>query len=245
MNKYGTPNRSKATVTKAVAAATKVLRTGSIAKARSSSAPLATRGFRPGFGQSGVKGEKKVTDLASATYAMDTTGSVTALNLCAQGTDYTNRVGRITKPVSVQVRGYTAAQALTGGNNSSLLRAMLVWDSQPNGGALPAITDILTAAVGTAFNNLSNRDRFKIIRDEKIPVGEIVNTATQAFSNYLPQKIDWWVPLGADYVTQYGGTGATIGDVQHGSLLLVTLGTSAAGVGHNLVANTRVRFTDN
>jgi len=215
------------------------------AVARARSAPGATRGFAPGYGMKGLKGEKKVIDTSYTSHDCNTTGSVTALNLCATGTDYTNRVGRLAKMESVQLRGMV--QPEDADINNSLARVLLIWDSQPNGGALPAVTDILNAANSTSFNNLTNRDRFKVLRDHFVSHGFSQSTATQTFSNNAGQPgwiINDYVQLGEGYVTQWGGTGATIGDIQHGSLLLVTIGNQAAGAGSVLVCSTRVRFTD-
>lgn len=187
--------------------------------------------------------EKKVIDLAEANYAVNTTGSVTALNLVAQGTDYTDRIGRIIKPVSVQVRGTFLGEDAT--TLDQLGRVMLVWDSQPNGATIATIAQILNAATSTSFNNLQNRDRFKIIRDEMVNLGGVDTTATQTYASKGPENINWYVPLGNDYVTQYNTTTGVIAAVSHGALLLVTIGSNATTAGHLFKASTRVRFTDN
>lgn len=220
------------------------------ARARSFSAMPAATGFRPGYGMSGRGGEKKVIDAASFTGNLDTVGTVKALNLCAQGTDYTNRVGRIIQLKSVQLRGFVMRENASTATSQNGCRVMLVWDSQPNGGAIASISDILNngGTDSTAFMNLTNRDRFKVIRDDFFMLGQVSTTATQAFAfgegNHV---INWYVPLGPEYQTQFGGTGSTIGDVQHGSLLFVCLGsvTDAGTVADTLQYSTRVRFTDN
>lgn len=209
-------------------------------------APAATRGFAPGYGMRGNKGEKKVIDTVNASYACDNTGSVTALNLCAAGTDYTNRTGRLIKLESVQIRGHVFPQDDTTSNH--LAKVALIWDSQPNGGAIATYANMFNEnAQSSSFINLTNRDRFKVIREHFFSVGKVDNTATTAFSNHKggPEwVINDWVRLGDEYVTQYGGTGATIGDIQHGALLLVTFGDIAANLGSYFDGSCRVRFTD-
>lgn len=69
------------------------------------------RGFRGGaqFARRALLGmmEKKVVDTASASYACDTTGSVTLLNGMAQGSDFTNRIGRKYTNVAVQLEDFS------------------------------------------------------------------------------------------------------------------------------------------
>ena len=125
------------------------------------------RGFRGGaqFARRALLGlmEKKVVETASASYACDTTGSVTLVNGMAQGSDFTNRIGRKYTNVAVQLEGYLGPQDSNVGTTKC--RIMLIYDAQPNG-ALPAITDVLTASTSNAFMNLNNRDRFKVLCDE-------------------------------------------------------------------------------
>jgi len=201
---------------------------------------VALRGFAPGFGQRGMPSEKKVIDIAAANYACDTTGSVTALNLVAIGDDYTNRDGRMVTIKSAQVRGVVRQVDATCGPVHC--RVLLIWDMQPKGGAIATIAEILSAATSQSFINLTNRFRFKVLRDQSFALGQVDNTATQSYNISIPQVLDWFVPL--TLVTQYGGTGATIGDIQEGALLLVTIGDQAAGGGGQLNATTRVRFID-
>ena len=114
--------------------------------------------------------EKKVVDTASASYACDTTGSVTLLNSMAQGSDFTNRIGRKYTNVAVQLEGFLGPQDNSIGTTKC--RVMLIYDSQPNG-ALPAIADVLTASTSNAFMNLNNRDRFKVLCDENYTLGQL------------------------------------------------------------------------
>ena len=207
-------------------------------------APTASRGF---YGaQSRLKRmmqgvmERKVVDTATATYACDTTGSVTLINGMAQGSDFTNRIGRKYTNVAVQLEGLINPQDLNAG--PSKCRVMLIYDAQPNG-VLPAITDVLTAATSTAFMNLNNRDRFKVLCDHQAVIGYVQDTATQAVST----------GLGVDNVSLYkkinleticDGTTAAIADVQTGSIFLLTIGNQPAANGANFVGACRIRFID-
>lgn len=208
-------------------------------------APGATRGF---FGAQGrlkrqLQGimERKVVDTASTTYVCDTTGTVTLLNGTAQGSDFSNRIGRKATMVAVQLEGQIIPADLTN-TASSKCRVMLIYDAQPNG-ALPAITDILTASTSNAFMNLNNRDRFKVIADVNESIGHVVDTATQAQAG-SPTVHNVSVYKKINLETIYDGTTAAIADVQTGALLLVTIGNQAAGAGGLYFGAVRVRFID-
>lgn len=189
----------------------------------------------------GGRKELKYVDLASATYACDTTGSVTALNLIAVGDDNTNRDGRQVTITSVQVRGIIVPQ--DAGTVSNKARWLLVWDNAVNSGTIATVADILTAATANSYPLINNANRFTILCDHSYAAGAVDQTATQAIAmSPTVHNVEYYRKIGS--VTQYSGTTAAIGSIQNGGLLLVTIGTQAAGAGSNLVAATRVRFAD-
>lgn len=190
---------------------------------------------------SGGRPELKYVDLAEATYLMDTTGSVTALNLIAVGDDNTTRDGRQVTIKSVQVHGIVKPVDDT--TSTCKGRVMLVWDNANNSGTIATIAQILNQANGTAFPLVDNANRFTILVDRTYSLGRVDTTATQAFSNGS-NTFDCEIYKMINAVTQYSGTTAAIGSIQNGALLLVTIGSIAAGAGGALVASTRVRFTD-
>lgn len=185
--------------------------------------------------------EQKVVDTAQANYACDTTGSVTLLNGVANGALFTERIGRKICMTSVQIRGLIYPQDTITTDNA--FRVMIVYDSQPNG-ALPAVTDVLLAATATSMLNLNNRDRFKVLMDKQGVCGaQDTATATATF-NRNPGVINVKKWLKLNHETVFDGATAAIGDVQTGSLFLLTIGVQAVGGGSLLTASLRVRFTD-
>lgn len=184
--------------------------------------------------------EKKVVDTATAVYACSTTGTVTALNLAAQGTDYTQRVGRKTTNVAVQLEGYIQPEDTTTNNCKS--RVLLIYDGQPNG-ALATIADIFTAATANAFMNLNNRDRFRVLADVNCALGGISSTATQSYAQ-SPSVHNVSIYRKINLDTIWNNTTGVIASVGTGALLLVTIGDQAAGVATNFVGAARVRFVD-
>lgn len=207
-------------------------------------APPATRGF---FGsQTRLKRqmmgmfEKKVVDTAQATYACDTTGSVTFVNGATGGSAFTERIGRRYTNVAVQVRGLLRKEDDTSGPN--LCRILLVYDSQPNG-VIATIAQIFNAATSTSMLNLDNRERFRVIADRQYTVGEVNTTATQTFAT-APGSHSVNIYRRINLETTCDGTTNGIGDVNTGAIYLVTLGNNAAGAGASFIANVRVRFID-
>lgn len=93
-------------------------------------------------------GELKYKDVTAATYAGDTTGTVTPLNLIAVGDDNTDRDGRQVHLHSVHVQGIV--RPVDASAASTFSRMMIVWDSQPNGGTA-AITDILASSTALCY----------------------------------------------------------------------------------------------
>lgn len=184
--------------------------------------------------------ELKYVDIASASYACDTTGTVTALNLTAVGDDNTTRDGRQICNRSVHVQGLIRPET-AGASTVNLSRLMLVWDSQPNG-AIATITDILVASTSVSATNLDNRERFTILRDKRYSQGAQSTTASQSYSDgNNTYAVSEYVNL-KDVKTTYNNTTAVIAAVTTGALLMVTIGSAATGGA--FVGTTRVRFTD-
>jgi len=190
----------------------------------------------------GGQRELKYVDQGAGTYAVDTTGTVTCLNLLAVGDDNTTRDGRQVTIKSVQLRGMLSP--VDAATNDNLARVIFVWDNANNSGAIATIAQILTASTSTAFPLVDNANRFTILSDQSFAMGSFNNTATQAVAGSPSvQTISLYKKI--NQVTQYSGTTAAIGSIQNGALLMVTIGSQAAGLGSVLTANIRVRFTDN
>jgi len=186
--------------------------------------------------------ELKYNDLAQASYVCDTTGTVTCLNLLAVGDDNTTRDGRQVTIKSVQVHGIlTPVDASTTHNKA---RVMLVWDNAVNSGSIATIAQILAASNGTGFPLVDNSNRFTILIDRTFSSGYFDSTPGQSIAA-SPTVHDVEIYKKINQVTQYSGTTAAIGSIQNGALLMVTVGTANTGSGMNLLASTRVRFTDN
>lgn len=184
--------------------------------------------------------EKKVIDIAAGGYVCDTTGTVTLMNGVAQGTDFDDRIGRKYTNVTAQLQG--SIQPLDTTTGPTHCRVMVIYDKQPNG-ALPAITDVLTASTSNAFMNLNNRDRFVVLCDHNVTIGGVSNTATQSFAQSPSVfTVNWYKAIKLETICD-GITGG-VGDINSGTIFLLTIGDQAPGQGGSFVGALRIRFTD-
>lgn len=193
--------------------------------------------FVSGQGSSVVK-DPGFVDVASATYALDTTGSITLLNIVPQGTSNSERVGKRIMLKSLQFRGQQATGATATSTETAYI---IVYDRRPCGN-LPAITDVLDTINPRSFNNDTNSARFKILkRVDRVLIGSVANTLTTS-SNF---NEDWFLSLkGLAQVFNAAGTGA-IGDIDEGAIYLITIGATVAGTAAGLlVGGFRTRYLD-
>lgn len=205
---------------------------------------LRNRQFRRLIGDAGSNApELKYNDIATANYVADTTGTVTLLNGISQGSDNTNRIGRVMVMKSVHVRGIVSPVDSSTGN--TLARLILVWDSDTDGVA-PTVTDILQTANSTSPMNLNNRGRFTVLANEEFFIGGISTTATMSYAQSPSGAVfDRFVKLpGKGCRTINSGTGATVASIQQGAIWMVTIGDRGANDGGTFSVYSRVRFTD-
>jgi len=189
--------------------------------------------------------ERKVIDVGANTYAdVLYTGQLVLLNGVAQGTDFTNRVGRKVQMKSVQLRGSVFPNSTS--HVAGRWDLYLILDMQANAAA-PNVTDIISANTGSnSFINLNNRDRFKVLVHRFGFVGAASGGDTAAPSANLAsggRALEIYKSLNHEVI--FGGTGATIGSIQSNALyaLMITDG-GAAGEGMDYEFAARVRFTD-
>jgi len=180
-------------------------------------------------------------DLAQAAYQGDTTGSVTLIATVGQGASVNQRIGKKINWKGMQIRGHVAAKSTTTVTDVALL---IIYDRDPSGSppALPAITDILTAANAHAFLNDANSDRFRVLRRfDFVLTGNSTTPATGGEIHQIEEYVDL---KGLKAQFKALGSGA-IGDIADGALYAVTVGTAAAGTAAGEFSlGFRTRFID-
>jgi len=218
-------------------------RSSIVAAARAANVGLRFGGYGTlGKQRSRIKQEVKYKDLASANYTANTTGSIVLVpDAIAQGAGETARIGREIWLKSVEARGFVTCDSTT---TVASVRALLVWDRQPNK-ALAAVTDILNTIHPDSFLNDQNKARFKILRNwyfivegNNTTAGQQTGKCAHPFNEFIKFK----KPKRVTYST--AGTGA-IGDLNTGALLFVVVGNKAAGTDDAaVVCGFRTRFFD-
>jgi len=184
-----------------------------------------------------LKQETNYVDLVVATYAMDTTGSITLIATVAQGASVSQRIGKKIRWESIQCRGLATSNATTAIADGAWL---LVYDKRPTG-SLPAITDILITANSNALNNDNNSGRFQILR--RLNYVFTGNSTTPATGKEA-YDVSEFVNVKRPCIFKSAATGA-IGDIEEGALYLVTVGNQAAGAAACKVdVAFRVRYRD-
>nr|WAE42818.1 MAG: capsid protein [Cressdnaviricota sp.] len=211
----------------------------------------------------GIRGETKGVDNPTAiiSYQLNSAVAGVLLNQVQEGAGFNQRIGRKICAKSVYVNGHIGA-ATTGPFAEESLRLLLVWDYQPNGANASAAmvwTDLIQAVDGasgvtnTTLDglNLNNRDRFKVLRDEKfyMPGNNIVAPNNQQYtSNWIPTmsevEVKWYVKL-PNLETQFNSTSnpITFANINNGALYLIAQGTT--GGQYRFVYTSRFRYEDN
>jgi len=175
--------------------------------------------------------EVKKYDVSDTVAAVDTTGNVIHLNPVAQGDTDDTRDGNsiLSKSIAVKLQCGKHASA-----TASILRAMLVVDTQQVADTAPTVADILdsTGNKVSAFLNSNSVGRFKILQDKRF----------QLTSTTL---IERFISFGASLKgmhCRFNGTAGT--DMQKNAVYLVLVSDEAANC-PSVQYTSRYSFYDN
>lgn len=187
--------------------------------------------------------ETKLVNLGIATYAVNTTGSVTLIATIPQGTGIFTRVGKHADYRQLEIRG-VLKNATVGGPTDPFTRAsiLLIYDKFPTG-TLPTMTTVLQTATSYSPTASSSEVRFIVIRRfDMVTIGP-VNAATPGSNSckIIDETIDLkCIPV----VFKDLGTGA-IDDISMGALYCVVIGnTAAAATTAEVTLQFRTRYSE-
>lgn len=204
-------------------------------KARGPAGAQIPRGF-----VTALAADSKFFDTAATQYAFNTTGAVTHLDIIPQGDTVSQRQGKSWQNTNLQVRGYIYNDTTATVNQVAMY---IIWDRQPNK-ALAGVTDILDSAASYSFMKRENKGRFLCIKKwQRVLIGNTTSPATGRESIV----IDKWIKLPQECVAQATAADTTgvIGNRVTGALLLLTVGSAAAGTSDaTSVLGFRVGFKD-
>lgn len=175
----------------------------------------------------------------------DTTGEVPAtgqLNLIPQGINESERIGRKITIKRIDTRLLIQAKA-TATFVGSIVRICLVQDQQCNGAAATysGVNGVLDTDIVTAFRNLENTNRFKILKDwyfahephAGAPGANNLWQRTLRFGTSCNIPIEW----------DSSATTGVIGTIRSNNLFFICR-SSKDDDGLQVLGTTRIRYTD-
>lgn len=197
------------------------------------------------------KMELKAFDIAANTQNFKIIAGATfqVLNAMVNGAEMYNRVGRKIYMKSLHIRGQVVSIAATPTTNFG--RIIVFYDSQSNI-ANPTMAGLLqdsnVGAATSAYSeiNLTNRQRFKILRDVQfiLPLGGGAATPT-VIADTCKQSlnVDMFIPLKGLEAIYNGTNGGTIADITSGSII-ITCTTDANTDTNAFTFTSRLRYYD-
>lgn len=170
-------------------------------------------------------------------------GTVALINVVAQGSDNTDRIGRKITFKSIEYdyvyQNDSAALGTVAAwpDNAACAKIAVVYDKQPNG-ALPAWSDIFTntGSVMAPFGlkNINNIDRFDILMTDRVVIDN-ASALAQRVHRYLPVNLE----------CRYDGTTSGIADITSGSLLFCYADDNTNNTNNStILGRVRVLYTD-
>lgn len=192
--------------------------------------------------------EFKNTDVSNAMTIPTATGSwsnLILLNGIDQGAGNSQRVGRRVTIKSLLIRYNFGLPSPTATSALAAVRCILFYDKAPQG-ATPLITDVLDTASINGLTNLTNTDRFVILRDWYLD--------NPKEFGYRPDLSGAFSVAGKEYIQmpgngleeQFSGTGGTISSIAVGSIYFgfVTTAATVNTTGSRIDFQSRIRYTD-
>jgi len=144
------------------------------------------------------------------------------LNTLPQGTDWTQRIGRMITCKSLEIRIFIYHDDIPASSTVDVMRITLVYDRQPVvGGTNVVNTDVYANASITSLYNANNKHRFIILREWIFPVGTVIGAlSTPAIGTPSMAWLTDIVDL-QDLPTVYNGTTSVINQITTGNLFLM------------------------
>ena len=192
----------------------------------------------------GMTPEIKNIDTGLAGTNLTSSGGMTLLNGCSEGTDIGNRVGRKIEMTSATVSFSVAATITTLSTASypqeaNWIKVALVYDKQSNTIA-PNFSDIFTVSATTRApygqRDVNYTDRFDVLKTWNLQICAQGPNAAYAIDEYIPMKL----PVKYD-----ASNAGNITDITSGALYLVYCDSNQVAGNYTVLnGQCRVRFRD-
>lgn len=227
--------------------------------------PFVARNAAPRRVLQGRLGETKCIDVVNANNgaaivatSLSTVPAIFPLNIVTIGSSAWNRIGRKITLKSLYLTGFFTGTGALVQSAGHFGRIMIIYDKQTNG-AQPVIQDILTDQInqtggdvktqGVMSNlNMNNRDRFEVILDKRfwLPGSNAAGTVTGLNGGTTAATVEEYRNL-RNRETQFKADSVpgVIGDINNGSLLMVSFGDLPGGTAPwQFLFTCRIKYKD-
>ena len=183
-----------------------------------------------------LKGMDTALTLTALEESTNTNGDIIVANLVLPGSGSWNRIGRKIKMKSLRIWGSFKAVFLndptTGNIDGNIVRMVVVYDKNPNSGAIPTFDTIFggTAQDGTESTayldplKYDNMGRFQILKDCRYnlnpPGGQNASGGTTDYVSIF-WNFDEYVKVGRETIYSGQSDPQTIADISSGALYVV------------------------
>lgn len=187
--------------------------------------------------------ELKFFDTNKASTATASAGTIFDDSLChvPAGTGESERIGRKITIKSINL--HTEALLISTASSSNCddgVRMILYWDKQCNG-ATATVTDILETATYRSFNNLSNKNRFRILKDVFIDVScqaGAGNGTTNQFAT-VGKTRNFYIKC--NIPVEFSSTTGAIAEIRSNNIGVLVISSNGL---MEFAYTARIRFTD-
>lgn len=168
-----------------------------------------------------------------------TSGTVTIINSCSQGTTAVTRVGRMTRVTSIEMRlSYIPAANVVGFTERR--RVMIVRDKRSNGSTITGADVLETDSLASPLD-MANIGRFQVLYDKTKWAGTLQSLPDQSGA------MEFYFKKNCNYITNYGlGNAGTAADISVGGIWVIiwSNGQAATALPAADQSFTRVTFAD-
>ncbi len=164
-----------------------------------------------------------------------------SINLVAQGTDESERIGRKFTIKNIGWRFSVTLPAVTGSASAKdTVRVLMYVDKQCNG-ATAAALDVLETADYQSFNNLANKSRFRTLMDRTYDLNAGAGGGDGTTEDYGSVVINDTFFKKVNIPIEYSAVASTITGISSNNIGVILM--SSAGIG-GFKSKLRLRFTD-
>ncbi len=189
------------------------------------------------------QGELKFHDIAVTDAVVAVNGTIQntgSVNLIAQGTGESQRIGRKCVIKSINWRFELDIPAVANATGSDTVRVMFYLDKQANGVTASA-TDILATDNFQSFNNLANSGRFRILLDRTYVLNHSGGAGDGTTNDALPYHVSDTFFKKCNIPLEFSSTAGAITELRSNNLGVLLLGRGGVA-GFNSIL--RLRFQD-